>query len=106
MNSLAKFEIIGNVGKITIEDNRMKISVANNVSYKDKNNEGKYIEQTEWNEVTMFEGTPRYDYIKNTLKKGDLVQIEGNFAQASWEKNGQTQYGTNFVTRSLMFWSK
>ena len=104
MNTFAKFQIIGNVGKVEIADNRIRISVANNVSYKDRENEGQYIEKTEWNEVTMFEGTPRYDWVKRELKKGDLVHIEGSFKQTSWVKDGKTVYGTNFNVREIMMW--
>ena len=75
MNTFAKFQIIGNVGKVEIEDNRIRISVANNVSYKDRENEGQYIEKTEWNEVTMFEGMLYIAIGRNVILKKGISDI-------------------------------
>lgn len=50
-----------------------------------------------WNTVTLFERTPGFAYIKENLRKGDLVTVEGKLSESSYEKDGHQVYETTLA---------
>ena len=98
MYTSANFSIIGLVGKITPIDGGVKVSIASERPYKDK--QGKWVENTKWNTVTIFrEGTR--NWIAENLQPGDLVTTNGEISDESYEKDGQPIYTTALVANEF-----
>ena len=95
----ANFQILGYVGTIREVGKTLKVSVSKTETWKD--NSGQRMERTIWNTVTLFERTPGFAWIKDNLKVGDLVKIEGNVFDTSYEKDGQTHYDTTLAADTL-----
>ena len=98
----AEFQIQGYVGRRTELGGGkvLKVSIAATDSWRDKDS-GELRERTDWNTVTLFERTPGFAWIKDNLKVGDLVKIEGNVFDTSYEKDGQTHYDTTLAADTL-----
>ncbi len=90
MRNLAKFEIIGRVGKIDSQEKVTHITIAANYPHKDDTT-GEWTDDTFWNRVTIFNDKVRR-YIGEKAKVGDLVRVEGRMRDGSYEKNGETIY--------------
>ena len=74
-----------------------RLSLATSNTWKDKNT-GERKEKTEWHRVVIFnEGL--INVIKQYVKKGAQVYIEGQLATRKWtdEKSGQDKYSTEIV---------
>lgn len=71
MQNIAKFRIIGRVGTITEHDKVTKVNVVDNYNRQEN---GEWVTDTHWNEVTLFG-----KLIERATKaqKGDLVYITG-----------------------------
>lgn len=95
MRNLAKFEIIGRIGKIDPQAKVTHMTLAANYPYKDdKTNEWK--DDTYWNRVTVFNDNVR-SYIEKKAKVGDLVRVEGRMRDSSYDKGGETIYTVNRI---------
>ena len=92
-------QILGNVGTVREVGKTLKVSVSKTETWKD--NRGQRMERTIWNTITLFERTPGFAWIKDNLKVGDLVKIEGNVFDTSYEKDGQTHYDTTLAADTL-----
>lgn len=92
----AKFGIQGYVGAIREVGNALKVRISKTESWKDRDS-GERKERTIWNTVTLFERTPGFAWIKENLKKGDLVMIEGQIFESSYEKAGEKIYETTLA---------
>lgn len=95
----AKFQIQGYVGSAREIGKTLKVRVSKTDTWKD--NDGQRQERTIWNTVTLFERTPGFAWIRDNLKVGDLVTIEGNVFDTSYEKDGQTVYETTLAADTL-----
>lgn len=100
--SLNKVLIIGNLGKDpdirATNDGRevANLVLATNESWTDKNS-GEKREKTEWHKVACF-NPALTNIIKNYLKKGSKVYIEGQLQTRKWQdQNGQERYSTEIV---------
>ena len=74
-----------------------RLSLATSQSWKDKNT-GEKKEKTEWHRVVVFnEGL--VNVVKQYLKKGAQVYIEGQISTRKWkdEQSGQDKYSTEIV---------
>lgn len=104
MSSLNKVTLIGNLGKDpeirTTNDGReiANFSIATSESWKDKTT-GDKKEKTEWHRIACFnEGLVRV--IKNYVKKGSKIYIEGQLSTRKWtDKEGKDQYTTEVVLK-------
>lgn len=96
----AKFGIQGYVGSIREVGKTLKIRISKTESWKDRES-GERQERTIWNTVTLFERTPGFAWIKENLQKGDLVMVEGQIFESSYEKEGQTIYETTVAADNL-----
>lgn len=87
----AKFGIQGYIGTIREVGKTLKIRVSDTSSWKDRES-GERKERTNWSTVTLFESNPGYNWLKENLKVGDLVMIEGRLQESNYEKDGQKFY--------------
>lgn len=99
-----KVIIVGRLGK----DPEMKytasgtavanFNLATNYSMKDQ--EGNFIDKTEWHRVVAFGRTA--EVAGEYLAKGRLVYVEGRLQTRSWEdQNGQKRYTTEVVCSDM-----
>jgi single-strand DNA-binding protein len=100
--SLNKVTLMGNVGRDpeirSTQDGReiATIALATSESWKDKAT-GERKEKTEWHRVVVFsEGL--VNVIKNYIKKGSKLYIEGSLQTRKWTDNaGVERYSTEVV---------
>lgn len=105
-SSLNKVIIIGNVGKdpeIRSTQTGKEIAslvIATSESWKDKST-GERSEKTEWHRVVAFsEGI--VNIIKNYVKKGTKVYLEGSLQTRKWtDSNNQERYTTEVVLQQF-----
>lgn len=105
---LNKVTLVGNVGedpKVNqTGDNGMfvTLSVATNDYYKDK--EGNEQKVTEWHKVVAWHKLA--EIIRDYVKKGDPLYIEGRLKTNSWEsKEGVKKYSTEIQCDNFLFLS-
>lgn len=103
--SVNKVILVGRLGKdpevkyMANETAVCNFSIATNRSYKDK--AGERVEQTEWHNITFF--GKQAEVIKEYLKKGNQVYIEGRIQTTQSEKDGQTRYFTDIIGEQFSF---
>lgn len=101
--SLNKVTLIGNLGadpevrSMQSGDEVCNLSVATSESWKDKAT-GERKDKTEWHRVVIF-SPGLVNVVKNYLKKGAKIYIEGQLQTRSWEQDGQKKYTTEIVLR-------
>jgi len=100
--SINKVILIGNIGKDpeirTTNDGReiASLTLATSESWNDKNS-GERKEKTEWHRISCF-SPGLVNVIKNYVKKGSKVYIEGQLQTRKWQdQNGQDKYTTEVV---------
>ena len=101
--SVNKVLLIGRLGadpeikQMVNGKNVARLSLATSQTWKDKNT-GERKEKTEWHRVVVFnEGL--VNVVKQYLKKGAQVYIEGQLSTRKWkdEKSGQDKYSTEVI---------
>lgn len=97
MFDIARFQIIGRVGKVRISDKVVRVSIAANASYKDN---GQWVDRTNWNEVVIFDRNTR-SFIEKHVTPGDYVRVEGTIRQGSCERNGERAYTTDLIAEEF-----
>ncbi len=102
--SLNKIQLIGNLGKdaeTRFTQNNVGItnfSVATTSGYKDK--EGNWKNETTWHNCTLFNAS---DFIKDSLKKGAKVYIEGRISKKEYtDKEGIKRYSADVITEKIL----
>lgn len=90
MKTIAEYQIIGYVGKITPVGAALKVSVA--ADYGRKNDRGEWDSKPFWNTVTIFNENI-VTWARDNLGQGDLVHVRGTMRESSYEKDGETRYG-------------
>lgn len=103
--SLNKVTIIGNVGKDpeirTTSDGKeiTSLSIATSETWKDKVS-GEKRERTEWHRVVVFnEGL--VSVVKNFVKKGSRIYVEGNLQTRKWlDNSGIEKFTTEVVLQN------
>lgn len=97
MYTFAKASFLGHIGKApTVQGNVMKFNIAKSESWKDRET-GERKERTKWNTITLFDNHPGFAWLRDNLKKGDLVTVEAEIENTSYEKNGETIYGVSII---------
>ena len=105
--SLNKVLLIGRLGadpeikQMVNGKNVARFSLATSNTWKDKST-GEKKEKTEWHRVVIFnEGLA--NVVKQYLKKGSQVYIEGQLSTRKWrdEKTGQDKYSTEVVLQGF-----
>jgi len=103
--SVNRVILVGHLGKdpevkyMANETAVCNFSIATNRSYKDK--AGERVEQVEWHNITFF--GKQAEVIKEYLKKGNQIYIEGRIQTTQSEKDGQTRYFTNIIGEKFSF---
>lgn len=104
MSSVNKAILVGNVGSdpeirsMQSGDEVAQLSIATSESWKDKNT-GEKKEKTEWHRVVIFGNL--VNVVKNYVKKGSKLYLEGKIETRSWEQDGQKKYSTEIILRSF-----
>lgn len=105
-NSINKVTLIGNVGKDpeirTTQDGKeiASITLATSESWKDKMS-GERKERTEWHRVVVF-ADGLVNIIKNYVKKGSKLYIEGSLQTRKWVDNsGVERYTTEVALQGF-----
>jgi single-strand DNA-binding protein len=107
MNGLNKVIIMGNLGadpelRLAAGGTAiLKLNVATNESWPDKNDPSKWQERTEWHRVTVF--GKRAETLAKFLRKGMFVTVDGSNRTSSYDKEGQKHYRTEIVAHQV--WS-
>lgn len=70
----------------------LKFDVSRKIKFTDRHTQ-EPREITKWTSVTVFAGTPGFDYLSQNLRSGDLVTIQGELENTKWEKDNVTHYG-------------
>ncbi|MDE3060377.1 MAG: single-stranded DNA-binding protein [Pseudomonadota bacterium] len=104
--SVNKVILVGNLGRDpeirTTQDGReiANFTLATSESWKDRNT-GERKEKTEWHRVVIFsEGL--VNVVKNYLKKGAKVYVEGALQTRKWtDQSGQEKYTTEIVLQGF-----
>lgn len=103
--SINKVILVGNVGQDpeirSTSDGReiANFSIATSDSWKDKNS-GEKKEKTEWHRVVVF-SQGLVGVIKNYVKKGSKLYIEGQLQTRKWsDSNGVEKYTTEIVLQN------
>jgi len=104
--SVNKVILVGNLGRDpeirTTQDGReiANFTLATSESWKDRNS-GERKEKTEWHRVVIFsEGL--VGVVKNYLKKGAKVYVEGSLQTRKWtDQSGQEKYTTEVVLQGF-----
>ncbi len=101
MAGINKVILVGNLGKdpevryTTDEKPIANITLATSETWKDKSS-GERKEKTEWHRVVFFGGVA--NIVKQYLRKGSKVYIEGKVQTRKWQDNsGQDRYTTEVV---------
>ena len=104
--SINKVILVGNVGQDpeirTTNDGReiANFSIATSESWKDKNS-GEKKEKTEWHRVVVF-SSGLAGIVKNYVKKGTKLYIEGSLQTRKWTDNqGIEKYTTEVVLQNF-----
>ena len=99
MASVNKCHLIGNVGKDPeiryMQDGSpvANFSIATTESWKDK--AGEKQERTEWHRLVAYRKLA--EIIREYVKKGQSIYIEGKLQTRKWEKDGVTHYSTEVI---------
>jgi single-strand DNA-binding protein len=103
--SVNKVTLLGNVGqdpKISATQDGREIanfSLATTESWKDKNT-GEKRDKTEWHKVVIF-SQGLVGVVKNYVKKGSKLYIEGSLQTRMWEKDCVKHYTTEIVLQGF-----
>ena len=73
-------------------------SVATSEKWKDKNT-GEQQEKTEWHSITFF--GKQADIVKDYVRKGAKIYVEGKLTTDKWEKDGTTHYRTKIIGQNI-----
>lgn len=105
-NSINKVTLIGNVGRDpeirTTQDGKeiASITLATSESWKDRAS-GERKERTEWHRIVIF-ADGLVNIIKNYVKKGSKIYIEGSLQTRKWVDNaGVERYTTEIVLQNF-----
>jgi len=93
--NIAEFRIIGQIGS---KDEKEKVSYVNVAANYNRKVDDEWQEDTHWNRVTCFGKCA--DYARKA-GNGDMVHITGRVKQSSYERDGETIYGTDLIAETF-----
>jgi len=104
MKSINQITVLGNLGRdaeTRMTTNNLAItsfSIATTNSYKGKDDN--WINDTTWHNVTGFRVS---DYVKETLKKGATVYVQGRLQKREYEdKDGQKRQSVEIIANEII----
>lgn len=103
MKSVNKWFGLGNVGrdpeiKATASGSFLaNFSLATSERYKDA--QGNWQDRTEWHRLVAFGRTA--EIIRDYVKKGAPLYVEGRIQTRSWDKDGETRYSTEIIVSDM-----
>jgi single-strand DNA-binding protein len=107
MNTLRnKVSLIGRIGQ-NIEMQKVgaskdyslvKVPLATNESYKDKN--GQWQDNTQWHNLVIWGKTA--ERISSMVTKGQEVMIEGRLVNKQYQKDGEKRYSTDIEVTDFL----
>ena len=105
MKGLSKVQLIGNLGKdpeirTTPQDAAKVASFSLAVNRIFRNKDGDSVEDTQWFNLKTWKGLA--PIIKEHLKKGDRIYIEGRLKTESYDKDGETKYFNKVVVQEMI----
>jgi single-strand DNA-binding protein len=74
------------------------VSLATNERYKDK--QGEWQDRAEWHQLVAYERLA--EILRDYVKKGSKLYVEGRIQTRSWDKDGVAQYRTEIHVRELI----
>ena len=102
--SVNKCIFLGNVGKVPeIKSTGSGTTVANfSIACSDrrKDQQGNWVDSTEWVDLVAFKRTA--EIVRDYVRKGSKVYVEGKLQTRSWEKDGQKHYRTEVLVNELV----
>jgi single-strand DNA-binding protein len=99
-----KVILVGNVGKDPDQREMpgggivVNLTLATSETWKDKNT-GQNQERTEWHRVVFFNRLA--EIVRDYVRKGSKIYIEGSLRTRSWEQDGVTKYATEIVAAEM-----
>lgn len=104
MKTLNRVMLLGSVGRDpeirSTAGGSVVASLSLATSYRYKNKAGEWVEDTEWHSLTAFARTA--EVIRDYVKKGSPIHVEGRLQTRSWDKDGQKHYRTEIVIDNLI----
>lgn len=102
--SVNEVRLLGHVGKAPEmrKTNAKGVLVANlSIATNERRKvEGEYIDHTEWHRITAFGKLA--EVIRDYVKRGSQIYLEGRLRTESWDDNGTTRYSTFIVAEELI----
>ena len=101
-----KVFLLGNVGKDPeIRSTNGGMAIANltlATAERQKDAQGNWVDKTEWHNLIAFQKTA--EVVKNYVKKGSQILIEGKIQTRSWDdkESGQKKYRTEILINDLI----
>ena len=96
----AKFELIGNVGKLEVKpinDGKKLAIISLATSEKWKTDKEEWVEKTYWHRVAIF-GAAKVALVEKAVQMGTRLRLVGQIRPNSWEdERGQKRYSIEFV---------
>jgi single-strand DNA-binding protein len=74
------------------------LSIATSERFKDK--QGNWQDSTEWHSLVAFARTA--EVIRDYVKKGTPIHVEGRLQTRSWDQDGQKRYRTEIVIDNII----
>ena len=103
-----KVKLVGHVGEdpkvnqINDETKVARFPLATNEFYVDK--EGNEVQKTQWHRIVVWNKSA--EIVKQHVKKGDALYIEGKIATNSWDdKEGNKHFSTEVICDNFLFLS-
>lgn len=99
---LNKVQLIGHLGadpEIRYNADHEAIAKARIATSESWKRNGEKQERTEWHNLVFFGKLA--EIVRDYLKKGSLVYVEGRLQTRSWEKDGETRYSTEIVVGEM-----
>jgi len=101
--SVNEVRLLGHVGKAPElrNTNAKSLLIANfSVATSERRKVGdKYEDQTEWHRVTAFGKLA--EVIRDYVKRGSKLYVEGRLHTESWDDNGTTRWSTGIIAKEV-----
>ena len=103
MKSLNRAQLLGNVGKDpevkTTSGGTMVVNFSLATSDRRKDSAGNWQDETSWHNLVAFGRTA--EIVRDYVKKGAKLYIEGKIQTRSWETDGVKHYKTEILVNDL-----
>lgn len=103
MKGVNRVFLLGNIGKEpTVRATSAQTIIANfalATSERHKDQQGNWQDATEWHNLVAFGRIA--ELVRDYVKKGSQLFIEGKLQTRSWDDNGQKRYRTEIVVSEL-----